>query len=377
MGYTHHDPSGNRTVTQGFLLVNAARENHSLPGAPEWLAPVPGTSPPSVVAVLESGDTVGVVFGDDGSRRTEVQPNTRNGPPAAIRQEENDGARLLISGSPLTHPVGLPQGIAFVRGDGTVVLRGRTDARLAVDALPDARLSRANGRVWLFAGRTDEYGHGVLGDRVEGTQAVCVDPVQGEVRTRHRPPSGSVIEDLVPLVADIDDDGDDEIVTTVADRESGGRLAALGSGGRYLGPGFDTGFRWRHGLAVAPFGPGGETELAAVRTPHIGGTVEFYRARDGRLDRVASRDGYSSHVLGSRNLDMAVAGRFAGTDRPALVVPTDDRRSLAVLVRAEQDVREVGRVQLGGGLTSNLTAAADGQVLVAGTKDGLRFWDGR
>ncbi|MDH5422837.1 MAG: hypothetical protein OEY55_13620, partial [Acidimicrobiia bacterium] len=139
------------------------------------------------------------------------------------------------------------------------------------------------------------------------------------------------------------------------------------------------GGRWRHQIAVAPFGPEGEIELVAVRTPHIRGVVEYFSMRSGRLVLVASLEGYSSHTIRSRNLDMAVAFDADGDGQVELVVPNQRKDELAVLKRVGDDVEVVTTLPLGGVLSSNLmaVAAADGSViLTAVTSDGrLLIWD--
>jgi hypothetical protein len=186
-----------------------------------------------------------------------------------------------------------------------------------------------------------------------------------------------VIEGLAPIVADVDGDGEVEAVVTASDGADGARVVALGAdGSRFPGPAIGKGHRWRHQLAVAPFGPDGEREVASVLTPHIGGEAEFFRAVGGRLERVAATPGYSSHDIGSRNLDAALAGPYAADDRTALVVPETGKHDLAVLVREDDSVTQVGRVAVGDGLTSNVVAAGGGRVVAAGTRAGLRFWSG-
>jgi hypothetical protein len=113
-----------------------------------------------------------------------------------------------------------------------------------------------------------------------------------------------------------------------------------------------------------------------VRTPHIGGTAEFYRARDGELRLVASRRGYSTHTIGSRNLDTAVAGDLDSDGRVELLVPDDPQRDLAGLRRGRDSVEEAWRVSLGGRLTSNVcaVAGAEGVVVAAGRAGALRVW---
>lgn len=74
------------------------------------------------------------------------------------------------------------------------------------------------------------------------------------------------------------------------------------------GPAVGRGNRWRHQLSVAPFGSNGEMELAEVLTPHIGGIAGLYRLNGDSLDLVVQRDGVTYHPLGTRNLDMGLAG---------------------------------------------------------------------
>ncbi len=71
---------------------------------------------------------------------------------------------------------------------------------------------------------------------------------------------------------------------------------------------------------MAFFGPDGEIELAVMFTPHIGGVVEFYRLREGKLDIVVRLPGPTSHVNGSHNLYMALAGDLDGDGRTELLV---------------------------------------------------------
>ena len=49
------------------------------------------------------------------------------------------------------------------------------------------------------------------------------------------------------------------------------------------GPTIGQGYRGRHQIAVAPFGPNGELELVDVLTPHLGGIVEFYQLEEKKL----------------------------------------------------------------------------------------------
>lgn len=255
-----------------------------------------------------------------------------------------------------------------------------------VENVPDGFTIRGEGlRLYSYSDATERYPHGALGDDIEWGSLVVWSQDAESVVGRYELPADEVFEGLFPLEADLDGDGVGEIVTTVSSAEGGSRLVVFGHGDdRVLrviaeSDSIGTKFRWLHQIAVAPFGPGAEIEIAVVRTPHIGGIVQFYRLVGDRLELVASRaGGYMSHVNGSRNLDQAVAGDFDGDGAVELVVPSRDQGSLIGLRRVGDSVEEVWELELGARLSSNLTAvgtAEGGLVLGAGTEDGfLHIW---
>ena len=64
-------------------------------------------------------------------------------------------------------------------------------------------------------------------------------------------------------------------------------------------------------IACAGF-TGRGLELVVVRTSHISGIVELYALEGETMETVAQLSGFTSHVVGTRNLDMALAGDFDG-----------------------------------------------------------------
>jgi hypothetical protein len=144
------------------------------------------------------------------------------------------------------------------------------------------------------------------------------------------------------------------------------------------GPAIGRGFRWRHQLVVAPFGPAGELELADILTPHIGGVVEFYQLAGNRLEIVAQVPGFSSHVLGSRNLDMALAGDLDGDGQVELLVPNQIRANLGAIRRSDAGAEVAWSVPVGGTLITNLAGVTlpDGRLAVGAghSRNGLRLW---
>jgi hypothetical protein len=113
-------------------------------------------------------------------------------------------------------------------------------------------------------------------------------------------------------------------------------------------------------MAIAPVGPNGEVEIIDVLTPHIGGTVQYFRIEGDRLVRVASNSGFTSHRLGSRNLDLGVVADADGDGALDVMVPTDRRDALGVLTRTEDPeagydgVEVVAELPLPGRMTTNL-----------------------
>lgn len=250
------------------------------------------------------------------------------------------------------------------------------------DPLPDTRVTTDGSQLVAIGGPTDRYAHGVLGDDLEGSTIEVVDE-SGGVRTPVTINEPDVFEAVSPMLADVDGDGDSDAVMTVSNADTGARLVAYDlADGNIVAESepIGQGNRWRNLLAVAPTGPDGETEVIDIRTPHIGGTLQFFQLVDGRLEMVASMGTYSTHRLGSRNLDLGIVTDADGNGRLDVLLPTQDMTELAVVTRdgsSETGTREVGRVALDGTVTSNLAARATdrGVAYAVGVSDGaVHFW---
>ena len=193
-------------------------------------------------------------------------------------------------------------------------------------------------------------------------------------------PSPQVVEAIAPIWADLTGDGQREIVLTVSDAEQGAQIVVYGEDGQPLaaGPAIGRGYRWNHQLVVAPFGPNGELELATVQTPHIGGIVQFYRLTGDRLEMIARVTGYTSHVISTRNLDMAVAGDLDGDGRIELLLPDQARTNLGAIRRDPEGANVAWTIPVDGKVTTNLAAVAlpDATLAVGVGHDGhgLSLW---
>ena len=391
--YTYVRSDGNKLVEGHGTFPEISSIDIVLQGRPAWIAAAFHDGDAWWAVVLENGDVR--AYATQGNTYREAESlSTRYVRAAPIVLGISARGPLVLlqdaySNNYLTHPVLLPSSgtIAAVDPTGNLVLRrGGHSSTLPADALVDGRiLFDTDERILLLAGPSRSYRHGILGDRTEATHIVLVDTrglpkVIRRIGFPTRLPRDLVIEGLYPIWTDIDADGAREIVVTASSPVDGARIAVFEEDGTLLaeGPPIGVAYRWLHQIAVAPFGPAGETELAIVRTPHIGGIVEFYRLIGAEMRVVARRSGYSSHRIGSRNLDMAIAGDFTGDRKIELLVPTQDFRELAFLTRSGDGVGELFRLPVGGELATNIAALETGDggisIGVVRTDGVLRIW---
>jgi len=383
--YTHQRPGGNRTVSGGGPVVDATpvEIRVAMAGTPAWLLGFGRERATEWTVATDRGvaatyrvraeSGVAERVADHGSVTLPPLGYRAGGTPAVVAPPPDAAAH--------THPVLAGDAAVYVADGGDVVIRGpktgAETARAAVGAPPDARpIALGDGRYVVYGGRTDRYRHRALGDAVEGSSLVVVDPSSERISVVATLDAPAVFEGLYPLVADLDGDGDREIVTTVATAADGARIRIYAPDGTDLATGPVYGPGWRHQLCAAPFAPDGATELAAVRKPHVDRTLEYYRLDGGDLTIRATREGHATHTFGSRNVDGALGGDVDGDGRPELLVPTTDRTVLSAVRRVAGGTELVGSLRLGARLTTNVVGVrTSGQVAVgAGTADGVRVW---
>lgn len=135
-----------------------------------------------------------------------------------------------------------------------------------------------------------------------------------------------------------------------------------------------TGGRWLHQLASGAVGPFGETEIIEIQTPHIGGIVGFYRldSMKNKLEKVAQTSFYTSHEIGSRNVDKALVADLNGDGVPELVVQNQQRTMVQGLQRVSSNsVEKVWSMTLDAPIHSNIALACvnGSPQLLFGTND--------
>lgn len=251
------------------------------------------------------------------------------------------------------------------------------------DPLVDGRVVRSGSVLAVLASPTDQYAHNVLGDAIEAAAVEWVDLCDNS-SGRIAVPDEDVIEGVAPILADIDDDGEIEVLVTLSNSSVGARLAAYELDGPLLAESapIGQGNRWRNQLAVGPFGIEGETEILDVQTPHIGGLLQAFRLVEGdggaTLERVAQSVGaFTTHPIRTRNLDMGIALDVAADSRPEALVAAFERDRLIGMIRSDEPGgwTPIVEVPLPGTLTSNVAVSQVGAPAVAaGAGTTLRIW---
>lgn len=177
---------------------------------------------------------------------------------------------------------------------------------------------------------TTEYGHDVLGGTGEYKGLLLlVHTDLGVIPATFRLPNGQVFEDLAPRCADLDGDGDDEVIAVVSDARQGARLVVYSkrSGPLAETPPIGQSFRWLAPVGVADLDGDGSQDIAYVETPHLAGVLRVWTLREGRLVELASAAGFSNHRIGQ---DFVTGGvrNCGASDAPQLVLPNRDWSAL-------------------------------------------------
>jgi hypothetical protein len=391
LGFSFQQSDGNRFVSGQGCLPSETPIDITLPNKPIWVLGAPYQNGAIFVAVLKDGNTVSYYASEQGVVESEIPPSTLA--PGMPTQLGSSGDAYWLNTVPsahqssLTHPAFLPQSDirAYITLSGDLEFVDSSDqviATLQVNAQPDARiLTDEQDRLLLLTEPTERYNHGVLGDTLEASSITLIDTEPSpHIESKISLPDNEVIEGIAPIWVDITGDGQREIIVTVSDINLGAGIVIFTEDGERFaeGPKIGQPFLWRHQIAFGSFGPNSENELAVVRTPHIGGVVEFYQYSDGKLNLMAEYSGVTSHIIGSRNLDMSAAGDFDGDGLNELLVLNSGLSEIIALRRTSAGAQQVWQVPIDGRLSTNLAGVnlPNGRILFSlGREDGvLRIW---
>jgi hypothetical protein len=388
-GYTHQQPDGNRWLKNPSVPFENVIIDLQLSGQPFWLAAAQDRNSTIWAVVLENGRVLAFKSSGTSVDPIAIIPDQLppQSPPLLIIQ---NGIPSLITvpskhASPITHPIplGSEDKVAFVESSGDLVIwENQEIARFPLNALPDARLlTDEQQRILLYTDATSTYTHGVLGDEIESGSISIIETMPfPRILTTIIFSGGKVAEGISPVWTDLDSDGKREIIVTLSDADQGAQIVVYSETGEKIaeGPTNGQGYRWRHQIAVAPFGPNAEMEIVAVRTPHIAGIAEFYTLDEGRLIITAELPGVSSHTIGSRNLDMAAAIDLDADGQPELLVPNQSMTEIEAIRRVGDNAELTRSLPVDGRISTNLVVVSSqttGISLGIGRTDNtLRLW---
>ena len=182
-----------------------------------------------------------------------------------------------------------------------------------------------------YDGPTARYPHAVLGDAIEhDTLTVTLSDGQ---RLSARWDAKIVFEDTEPRLADLDLDGDPEVIVVQSHESFGAQLAiwAFRDGALMqiaATPFIGTRFRWLAPVGAADLDGDGAIEIAYVDRPHLAKTLRVWRFENDRLTELGALPGVTNHRIGEP--DIAGGIRECGEGPEMLVADANWTRVLAV-----------------------------------------------
>ncbi|MEM6694393.1 MAG: VCBS repeat-containing protein [Pseudomonadota bacterium] len=194
----------------------------------------------------------------------------------------------------------------------------------------------AVARAW-YDDPVTRYPHFVLGRQNEpetlwistpGNQGLC-----GHALTLD---ADHVFEDTAPRLADLDGDGQAEVVVVRSHRREGAQLAIYRWTGSELvldaaTPYIGRANRWLAPLGIADLDGDGAMEIAYIDRPHLARTLRVWRYADNALTEVAALSGVTNHRIGEAFISGGIRHCGAGPE----MVMADARWARIIAVSLE------------------------------------------
>lgn len=216
-----------------------------------------------------------------------------------------------------------------------------------------------------YAAPVDRYGHFALGRPHEYARLTATTSTGRKLALQL--PDDEVFEDLAPRLVRLAADELEEVLVIVSRRDSGSRLVLIrlndvGLAISAQSAAIGTPMRWLNPVGVADLDGDGRAEIAAVITPHIGGTLKVYRRSGRELIEIASLAGFSNHVYGSNELALSAPVFIAG--RVYLLVPDATRLHLRIIALDGGRLIEAGRCALSTPVTGPIKRVSPREISV-------------
>ena len=243
---------------------------------------------------------------------------------------------------------------------------------ISINGLPDGKITSgketsAINKAW-YTQPTKRYGHGILGDSVEGG-ALVVATMNGST-IKYELPITEVFEDITPRLADLDGDGITEIITIISSIKLGASLGIFQLKNNILkrqaqSPYIGQAYRWLNIAGIADYKGNSTLQIAIVVTPHIGGRLDLFEFDGRRLKRITSSQGFSNHIIGSREQRLSASYLSKDGRRMILALPSANRKALKIMSFESNDWLQLGDV--------NLPSSINKAILVKGQGDNVEF----
>ena len=171
---------------------------------------------------------------------------------------------------------------------------------------------------------TDRYAHGVLGDAIEPS-TLRVSDQNGCTRSVVLD-QAHVFEDLAPRLADIDGNAGLEVITVRSHQNYGAQIAIYQLAGDALRlltstPYIGTSNRWLAPVGIADLNHDGDMDIAYVDRPHLAKILRVWSYRNGGLEQIANKAGYSNHRIG----EPFITGGLKTCDTEITIITADGR----------------------------------------------------
>lgn len=216
-----------------------------------------------------------------------------------------------------------------------------------------------------YASAVDRYSHFALGRPHEYARLLVTTDSGRSIALDL--PSDEVFEDLAPRLVSLVADAPSEVLTVVSHRDKGSRLALIRlQDGRLErsaeSPPIGTPNRWLNPIGVVDVDGDGRSEIAAVTTPHIGGTLKIYRRQGNQLIEIAALAGFSNHQYGMTEQNLSAVVTQGGQWR--MLVPDSTRSRLRVIAWERGALKEVAQCATSALVTGPMQVVSPAVVLV-------------
>jgi len=186
-----------------------------------------------------------------------------------------------------------------------------------------------------YAEPTTRYDHGILGDAIEyGALKLRLD--NGDP-VLIRLPKSRVFEDLAPRLADVDGDGNFEVIVVETSLTLGAQLAIYDETGKIAStPFLGRNYRWLAPIGAVDLDGDGLIEIAYIEKPHLTKELKVWRFKDGALEFVAALGNLTNHSIGQDFISGGIrnCGGNTGIGPEIITADANWQRVMATRLRA-------------------------------------------